>query len=59
VSTTGTLAAFAATVAVAFGGAAAVGSAVGPISVGTPSSHNAHGNAAATALPRGLARSSS
>jgi hypothetical protein len=51
------LLAFGAILAAAFGGAAAVGAAVGPIDVGSEASgHSAHTGAAATTdLPRGLA----
>jgi hypothetical protein len=42
VSTAGKLAAFAAVVATAFGGAAAVGAAVGPIDVGGQAPHSTH-----------------
>jgi hypothetical protein len=56
VNTAGKLAAFAAVIAVGFGGAAAVGAAVGPIDVGAESSHGAHGGGSASAdIPRGLA----
>jgi hypothetical protein len=53
----GKLAAFAAAIAIAFGTAAAVGAAVGPIDVGSEvaGGHSAHGDADATAVPRGLA----
>ena len=57
-STAGKLSAFAALVAVVFSGAAAVGSAVGPIDVGSASSnHGGHdsGSAVIKAAPRGLA----
>ncbi len=56
-NTAGKLAAFAAVVATAFGGAAAVGAAVGPLDVGGDgSSHSTHGDGSAAAdVPRGLA----
>lgn len=57
-STAGKLAAFAALVAVVFGGAAAVGAAVGPIDVGTSTSpHGGHdtGSVSVADPPRGLA----
>ena len=58
-NTAGKLAAFAAVVTVGFGAAAAVGSAVGPIDVGSGSTaHNTHGGtdtAEAANPPRGLA----
>lgn len=57
-NTTGKLAAFATLVAVVFGGAAAVGAAVGPIDVGSSGSgHGGHDNGAVSAAdpPRGLA----
>ena len=58
-NTAGKLAAFAAVVAVGFGAAAAVGSAVGPIDVSSESvTHDTHGGADKVEpadLPRGLA----
>ena len=57
-STAGKLAAFSALVAVVFGGAAAVGAAVGPIDVGTgTTAHGGHdtGSVSTVDLPRGLA----
>ena len=57
-STAGKLAAFAALVAAVFGGAAAVGAAVGPIDVGTSTSpHGGHdtGSTSVADPPRGLA----
>ena len=57
-STAGKLAAFAALVAVVFGGAAAVGAAVGPIDVGTgTTAHGSHdtGSTSVADPPRGLA----
>ncbi len=56
-NTAGKLAAFAAVAAVGFGGAAAVGAAVGPIDVGGGAGHNAHSTSAEATndVPRGLA----
>ena len=56
-NTVGKLAAFAAVLAVGFGGAAAVGAAVGPIDVGGDTGHDAHSTGAEVIsdVPRGLA----